>query len=262
MVDENMSSAARVHAIESGKDAGARVLIAFGGAAPLHAVRVAEKLGIDRILIPAGAGVGSAIGFLRAPISYEIVRSRVVRLSTFNAAEINRLFAEMRTQAEAIVRSGAPEAKLIEERHAFMRYRGQGHEVMVPLPERSYGDVDREAFASAFERVYRELYSRIIPGVDVEVVSWVVSVSAPVEAPAETAEDIRAHVPSPIGRRSLTDSTGETVAALLYRRRDLRPGAQIPGPAIITEDETSTVVSAAFEASVNGFGYIELHRRR
>ena len=262
MVDENMSSAARVHAIESGKDAGARVLIAFGGAAPLHAVRVAEKLGIDRILIPAGAGVGSAIGFLRAPISYEIVRSRVVRLSTFNAAEINGLFAEMRTQAEAIVRSGAPEAKLIEERHAFMRYRGQGHEVMVPLPERSYGDVDREAFASAFERAYRELYSRIIPGADVEVVSWVVSVSAAVEASADTEEDTRAHVPSPIGRRSLTDSTGETVEALLYRRRDLRPGAQISGPAIIIEDETSTLVSAAFEASVNGFGYIELHRRR
>ena len=89
MVDENMSSAARVHAIESGKDVRDRVLIAFGGAAPLHAVGVAEKLGIDRILVPTGAGVGSAIGFLRAPISYEIVRSRLARLSAFDATEIN-----------------------------------------------------------------------------------------------------------------------------------------------------------------------------
>ena len=82
MVDENMSNAARVHAIECGKDARGRVLIAFGGAAPLHAARVAEKLGMDRILVPTSAGVGSAVGFLRAPIAYEIVRSRLQKLSS------------------------------------------------------------------------------------------------------------------------------------------------------------------------------------
>ena len=86
MVDENMANAARVHAIESGKDLRARTLIAFGGAAPLHAARVAEKLGIGRVLIPANAGVGSAVGLLRAPVAYEIVRSRLMRLSEFDAA--------------------------------------------------------------------------------------------------------------------------------------------------------------------------------
>jgi N-methylhydantoinase A len=261
MIDENMSSAARVHAIESGKDAGSRVLIAFGGAAPLHAVRVAEKLGIERILIPSGAGVGSAIGFLRAPISYEIVRSRLARLSDFNGAEINRLFAEMRREAEAIVRSGAPDATLEEARHAFMRYRGQGHEVMVPLPQRRYGDSDAATFAEAFERAYRALYSRTIPGVDIEVVSWVLSVSAPVQAPMEAPSSAAQYIPEPVGKRALLDTMGETIEAALYRRGDLRPGARIVGPAIITEDETSTVVSAAFEAFVNGFGYIELRRR-
>jgi N-methylhydantoinase A len=261
MVDENMSSAARVHAIESGKDARSRVLIAFGGAAPLHAVRVADKLGIDRILIPSGAGVGSAIGFLRAPISYEIVRSRLARLSAFDATGINRLFAEMRAEAEAIVRSGAGDANLTEARHAFMRYRGQGHEVMVPLPERPYVRNDNETFGEAFEAAYRALYSRAIPGVDIEVVSWVLSVSAPVEAPTEAPSPAAAHVPDSIGKRMLLDMAGETIEAALYRRQDLRPGARIDGPAIITEDETSTVVGPAFEASVNGFGYIELRRR-
>jgi len=261
MIDENMSSAARVHAIESGKDAGSRVLIAFGGAAPLHAVRVAEKLGIERILIPSGAGVGSAIGFLRAPISYEIVRSRLARLSDFNGAEINRLFAEMRREAEAIVRSGAPDATLEEARHAFMRYRGQGHEVMVPLPQRRYGDSDAATFAEAFELAYRALYSRTIPGVDIEVVSWVLSVSAPVQAPMEAPSSAAQYIPEPVGKRALLDTMGETIEAALYRRGDLRPGARIVGPAIITEDETSTVVSAAFEAFVNCFGYIELRRR-
>jgi N-methylhydantoinase A len=261
MVDENMSNAARIHAIESGKVAGSRVLIAFGGAAPLHAVRVAEKLGIDRILIPTGAGVGSAIGFLRAPISYEIVRSRLSRLSAFAAVEINRLFADMRSQAEAIVRSGAPQATLVEARHAFMRYRGQGHEVTVPLPARSYADGDGETLAKAFEVAYRALYSRAIPGVDIEVVSWVLSLSAAVEAMTEVAHPVAPYIPHPVGRRSLFDPAGETVEASVHRRGDLRPGARIPGPAIITEDETSTVVGPSFEAVVNGFGYIELRRR-
>jgi N-methylhydantoinase A len=261
MVDENMSNAARIHAIESGKDAGGRVLIAFGGAAPLHAARVAEKLGIDRILIPTGAGVGSAIGFLRAPISYEIVRSRLARLSAFEAVEINRLFADMRAQAEAIVRSGAPQATLVEARHAFMRYRGQGHEVTVPLPARSYSDGDGETLAKAFEVAYRALYSRVIPGVDIEVVSWVLSLSAPPEPLTEVAQPVAPYVAHPVGRRSLLDPAGETIEASMHRRADLRPGARIPGPAIITEDETSTVVGASFEAVVNGFGYIELRRR-
>ena len=91
MVDENMANAARVHAIESGKDLRERTLIAFGGAAPLHAARVAEKLGIAQVLIPSNAGVGSAIGLLRAPVAYEIVRGRLMRLSAFDAAAANRL---------------------------------------------------------------------------------------------------------------------------------------------------------------------------
>ena len=91
IVDENMANAARVHAIESGKDARGRTLVAFGGAAPLHAARMAEKLGLDRVLVPSYAGVGSAVGFLRAPIAYEIVRSPLQRLDEFDAAAANAL---------------------------------------------------------------------------------------------------------------------------------------------------------------------------
>ena len=138
IVDENMANAARVHAIESGKDARGRTLVAFGGAAPLHAARLAEKLGLDRVLVPSNAGVGSAVGFLRAPIAYEIVRSELQRLDAFDADAANALLAAMRAEAEAIVRRGAPDAALTETRSAFMRYRGQGHEIAVPLPARPY----------------------------------------------------------------------------------------------------------------------------
>src|SRR5262249_14390795 len=262
MVDENMSNAARVHAIECGKDARGRVLIAFGGAAPLHAARVAEKLGMDRILIPTSAGVGSAVGFLRAPIAYEIVRSRLQKLSAFDAAAANALYGEMRAEAEAIVRRGAPDAALKEERHAFMRYRGQGHEVMVPLPAGRYAAGDGARLAAAFEAAYRALYSRIIPGVDIEVVSWALSLRAPVELAVETPQPTEPYRPQPSGRRSLFDpGTGETIEVEVYRRADLRAGARIAGPALIVEDETSTVVSPAFDASVDGYGYIELQRR-
>nr|MCH9672049.1 hydantoinase/oxoprolinase family protein [Gammaproteobacteria bacterium] len=112
IVDETMASAARVHAVENGKDTAGRHLVATGGAAPLHAARLAEKLGIEHVIVPAGAGVGSAHGFLCAPIAYEVVRTRFMRLDAFEPALLNSLFAEMRAEAEAVVRLGAPQAPL------------------------------------------------------------------------------------------------------------------------------------------------------
>jgi N-methylhydantoinase A len=143
-----------------------------------------------------------------------------------------------------------------------MRYRGQGHEVMVPLPVAPYGEGDAARLTAAFEAAYRALYSRTIPGVDIEVVSWALSLRAPVELALETPQAAGAYVPQPSGRRPLFDpGTGETIEVPVYRRADLRPGAQMKGPALIVEDETSTVVSPAFDATIDGYGYIELRRR-
>jgi N-methylhydantoinase A len=263
IVDENMANAARVHAIESGKDARGRTLVAFGGAAPLHAARLAEKLGLDRVLVPSHAGVGSAVGFLRAPIAYEIVRSALQRLDAFDAAAANALFARMRAEAGPIVRRGAGDAPLTETRSAFMRYRGQGHEIAVPLPTRAYKSDDAATFRAAFEEAYRRLYHRIIPGVEVEVLSWVLLLAAPPPAaPATPPLPATAHTPSPVRQRPVFDPvTGEFVAVAIHERRALRPGAVIEGPAIIVEDETSTVVTRAFIASVDAWGFIALDRR-
>jgi N-methylhydantoinase A len=261
MVDENMANAARVHAIESGKDLRSRTLIAFGGAAPLHAARVAAKLGISRVLVPVNAGVGSAVGLLRAPVAYETVRGRLMRLGSFEAASVNRLFAEMRAEAEAIVRRGAPAAKLVEQRSAFMRYRGQGHEIAVALPVRDLTAADRSTIRELFEAVYRRLYSRAIPEVEIEILSWVVAVSAPSEGQLGAPARERASKPKPASRRPMFDPhTGEFEEVDIYRRPDLAPGARISGPAVIAEDETSTVVSPIFDARIDRFGYIELTR--
>jgi N-methylhydantoinase A len=264
IVDENMTNAARVHAIESGKDARGRTLVAFGGAAPLHAARMAEKLGLDHVLVPSYAGVGSAVGFLRAPIAYEIVRSSLQRLDEFNAAAANALFAAMRAEAEPIVRRGAGDQALTETRSAFMRYRGQGHEIAVPLPTRFYRNEDAALLRDAFEEAYRRLYSRVIPGVEVEILSWVMLLSAPRPAEGETVLPTPdPYTAQPARTRPVFDpETGEFIEVAIHERGDLRPGALIPGPAVIVEDETSTVVSQLFDARVNAFGYIELTRRK
>jgi N-methylhydantoinase A len=262
IVDENMANAARVHAIESGKDARGRTLVAFGGAAPLHAARMAEKLGLDHVLVPSYAGVGSAVGFLRAPIAYEIVRSSLQRLDLFDAAAANVLFAAMRAEAEPIVRRGGGDTPLTETRSAFMRYRGQGHEIAVPLPTRSYRDKDAAPLREAFENKYRRLYSRVIPGVEVEILSWVMLLSAPV--PAEVTAPPPAPVPytpEPARHRPVFDpESGEFIQVAIHDRHSLLPGAQIPGPAIITEHETSTVITRPFTGSLDAFSYIQLFR--
>jgi N-methylhydantoinase A len=263
IVDENMANAARVHAIESGKDARGRTLVAFGGAAPLHAARMAEKLGLDRVLVPSYAGVGSAVGFLRAPIAYEIVRSALQRLDQFDPRATNALYVGMRAEAEPIVRRGAGDQPLTETRSAFMRYRGQGHEIAVPLPTRPYRDEDAALLHTAFEEAYRRLYSRVIPGVEVEALSWVMLLSAPRPAETETvAPPPEPHTPQPARSRPVFDpETGEFIEVAIHERRSLRPGALIPGPAIIVEDETSTVITRIFDAQIDAFGYIKLTRR-
>ena len=134
VVDENMVNAARVHAVERGIDTAGRTLVAFGGAAPLHACRIAEKLGIGRVVIPPDAGVGSAIGFLEAPAAFEIVRSRYVRLDEFDAAAANVVLDEITREATALAKSAAHSDDLQTRRQVFARYAGQGHEVAVDLP--------------------------------------------------------------------------------------------------------------------------------
>ena len=262
IVEENMANAARVHAVERGKDLQARTLIAFGGAAPLHAARLAEKLGIRRVLIPSGAGVGSAFGFLQAPVAYEVARSRYVRLDdTFDTSLVNALFAEMRAEAEAVVAVGAPGARLIETRTADMRYRGQGHEITVDLPPGEFDAASRTRLAAAFGEAYASTYGRIIPGLDTEIMNWTLRLAAvreplPPCPPQPADRSVR-----PNGHRALfspTDLALQQVAT--YRRDGLGPGSLVHGPAVIAEDETTTIVPQGYTARINPLSAILLEK--
>ena len=263
IVDENMANAARVHAIESGKELSRRALIAFGGAAPLHAARVAEKLGVPRFIVPSGAGVGSAIGFLRAPVAYEVVRTIFQLLSAFDAEAAGALLATMAEEAAAIVRGAAPGEALAERRVAYMRYTGQGYELAIDAPVRAFTAADAETLREAFEARYRELYSWIVPATDIEILGWSVTVSTPQPAIPPTPPPAEAYEPEPQGTQRVHDiGSGTQIAVPVHWRPDLRPGATIPGPALIAERETTTWVSGAFTARLDPLGYIECVRNQ
>ncbi|MBS7813589.1 hydantoinase/oxoprolinase family protein [Roseococcus pinisoli] len=248
IVDETMASAARVHAVENGEDTAGRTMIAFGGAAPLHAARLAQKLGIAKVLVPRGAGVGSAHGFLQAPIGFEVVRTRYTRLDTLDEAALETMFSEMRAEAEEVVLQAATREGLVETRTAFMRYRGQGHEIAVPL----VAGMAATALHDAFVAAYRTIFGRAIPGLQPEVMTWALSLARPVGDPAVLAVPAPSDVPAPLQRRALTDpATGLTQEAALHARDDLAPGALLRGPALIIEDETTTVVPAGWTARIN-----------
>ncbi len=259
IVDENMANAARVHAVEWGKDVRARTMIAFGGAAPLHAARLAEKLELDAVVVPMQAGVGSAVGFLRAPVSYEMARSRHMRLSDFDAGEAEALMAGMAAEARAVVALAAGEAADVQEvRHAYMRYVGQGHEIAVRLPAGGLGET--ALLRDAFEAAYRQLYDRAIPGQDLEVLSWTVTVSSAAPPAGPVSGPDGAAQATPASARLFDGGGFEEV--VMHRRETLAAGASVRGPALIVEDQTTTVVSAAFDARIDADGSILLARKR
>jgi N-methylhydantoinase A len=261
IVTETMANAARVHAVENGKETSGRTMIAFGGAAPLHAVRMAQKLGMDRVLVPVGAGVGSAHGFLAAPIGYEVVRTRLVSLNAFDGPLVNSLYNSMRVEAEAVVRMGAPDAPLQEIRTGFMRYRGQGHEVAVTLPAGPYGADSEAVFRMAFEATYRALYGRTIPKLEIEVLTWTLSLAEAKPLPVRIPDPPAAAAPKPSGMRRIMDpGVRQLIDASIYDRASLAPGARIIGPAVIVEAETSTLVPQGFRAGPNAAGHILIER--
>ena len=257
VVDETMANAARAHAVENGEDLGTYTMIAFGGAAPIHAARLAEKLGVDRILVPPGAGVGSAIGFLRAPFSFEATRSTYLRMSEFSTGFVAQVLAELRKEASDFVRDCEPDADLTFETKGYFRYVGQGWEIPVDLPDAP----DHDAYKAAFETAYQTLFGRVVHGLDIEITSWSVRAATAVPPAVGIPQAGAATAATPSGSRGLYDAGDAIqVPAATIRRDAFGTDQTLPGPAIITERETTIIVPKGFTAAMRADGCIDLRR--
>ena len=257
MVDENMANAARVHAVENGEDLSEYTMIAFGGAAPLHAARLCEKLGIRRCLIPQGAGVGSAIGFLRAPFSFEANNSVFMQLSSFDPVRVKQLFANMEKEASAFVRSCDQDANIKTEYKVYMRYAGQGWEIPVPLTVQHITKPDTADYKACFEREYEQLFARTVAGMEIEITVW--SVNAYTEPPEVRPVEQQGHQRTleTTNTRPLFDPALSTfVNATVAQRDAVKDTTQIIGPAMLTEDETTIIVPSSRDAVACGDGTI------
>jgi N-methylhydantoinase A len=259
VVDENMANAARVHAVENGEDLSTYTMIAFGGAAPLHAGRLCEKLGVARCLIPQGAGVGSAIGFLRAPFSFESNRTHFMPHAGFDPQAVRALFADMVAEATRFVRTCAPDASILADFKVYMRYKGQGWEIPVPLTPDQAEQADPAVFLARFEQEYTTLFGRTVAGMAVEITVWSVNATT-APAAVDALPPVTAQAPpAPSGHRALFDAAlGRAQDAGIYGRASLAHGATLQGPALITEEETTTLLPLSRQARILGDGSIDI----
>lgn len=259
IVDENMAGAARVHAAERGRDLRGRTMIAFGGAAPLHAARLADKLGIGKVVIPADAGVGSAVGFLLAPVAYEVVRSFYTRVRSVDPAGLNDLFQAMEREAEEVVRLGAPDTEIEIQRHGYARYVGQGHEIKIELPSGTFDASLGDAIRDAFETAYQARLGLLVPDMEIEVLTW--SVTAVADRPNAVVQGAVASdgsAEAPTSRPMHDPGSSNTLTASVVNRPSLTKA--VAGPAVVQEAQTSTIVPTGWQADRNAAGDLILSR--
>ena len=219
----------------------------------------------NRILIPTDPSVGSAVGFLYAPVLFEIVKSHYTLLCELDINATNNFLEGLSNEAAEVVVLASNNEALNYRRTAFMRYKGQGHEIEIELPERSLNSVDKTALQRQFEQEYQKQFSRPVPGMQIEILNWGVSVSTSVKTnAARHRAQMRARAGKQSARtrfRTITcDVTGKPVQARQLQRSELHPGATIQGPALIEEPQTTTLVSADFCASIDDSGNIHLQR--
>lgn len=241
IVDESMAAATRMHLAEKGKDPRAYTLFAFGGAGPVHAYGLAKLLKLRRILVPMGAGVISAFGFLVAPPAVDEVRGYVTRLSATDWDHVNAIYDDMAAAARGLLQGvGRRGAQVEIRRLADLRYVGQGFEITVPLPDLAQGRMGPhhlEAIHQSFLETYAERFDRVVQDVDIEAINWRLSASLPAQQislahrPVQTAAER--------GRRAVYFGGFGTLMATVYDRYSLLPGAVMRGPAVVEERESS-----------------------
>jgi N-methylhydantoinase A len=254
IVNTNMELATRVVSIERGRDPRDLTLVAFGGSGPVHGCRLAQALGIPRIVLPASAGVTAAIGLLAAEVKFDVARTHVRRLDSVDGASLDAMYDEMSDQATAVVRESAVTSDVMVARSADARYVGQGYEVTVPIPS---GRLDAAVLArvrTSFHEVYAARYGYANPAEPVEVVTWKLSAIggspriALAKAGASSADTRRKAT-----RRAYFPEARGYADTPVYDRYELAAGTSLTGPAIVEERESTTVLPPGVTATVDEY---------
>jgi N-methylhydantoinase A len=257
IVDETMASATRMHLAEKGKDPRRHAMIAFGGAGPVHAWNLARLLKIGRVVVPLGAGVASALGFLVAPPATDMVRSYVARLESIDWTRVNALFAEMAAAGrQLLTEAGAAPESIVFRPVADMRHVGQGFEIPVPLPGLTLTAADLPAIRTAFFAAYRDRFERTVEETPVEALSWRLACSAPgwtIDLAGAVPRDAAPGIPAPRATRCVLFEGAGWQDCPVYDRYALPVGAELVGPALIEERESTCVVGPGGRVAVDRF---------
>ncbi len=257
IANENMANAARVHALERGKDPRKYPVFAFGGAGPVHAYRIAASLGSPMLLAPLGAGVMSTVGFLTAPLAFDFVRSWVTELDEIDWEKVNGLFSEMEAEGESLlIESDVAAADITHRREIDMRYVGQGHEIRVSVPLGKLDGSNRDGLIAKFEETYKELYERKGPPVAIEILNWRVVSAGPKPDVSltvrETDDGAKMAADCVKGSRpAYFPETNGFVDTPIYDRYKMKPGMTFDGPAIVEERESTVIIGPDAKCSID-----------
>jgi N-methylhydantoinase A len=259
-----MENAMRIVSVEQGRDPRRYAMVAFGGAGPLHAARLARLIGIPKVIVPHGAGVGSAIGLLEAAPRIDVSATRVMQLDNNAFKAIAEVYDGLQARAVGDVQRLGATAEPVWSRHAYMRYVGQGFEVHVDLPAGPIGAGYGEAAIDAFNRAYQRKHKFLDPDAVIEAVDWTLVATVPAEDRGaggigigqggdEPADERRIR---PLTRMAWFPEAGGYTETRILTRRDLVDGVVIAGPAIIEDPDSTTVVLPGDLARISAAGHL------
>ena len=260
VANSNMERAMRVISVERGRDPRNYALVAFGGAGPLHAARLARALSIPTVVVPQGAGVGSAIGLLNADSRIDVSVSRIFPLDGEGDSRIAEIYRELEDRAAEDVARLHSDRPLVWSRYAYLRYLGQGFEIKVDLPEGPIVEGYVERSKTAFHEAYERNFGYRDEGAGIEAVDWCLAAVIPASVdggPATLGADHEiSAVPEDAERQAYFEESGGFVPCRVINRFRLTPDQKVVGPAIIEERDSTTVVLPGDSARVSSSGHL------
>lgn len=257
-INEDVARAFRNHASERGFDYRRSAMVAFGGSGPIHALRVARKLLVPRVVFPAGAGVASALGMLISPLSFEVLRSHLVEYEALTPATVDDHFAALIDEAAAaFAGTELGRGDLAVVRALDMRYRGQGYDIEVTLPSGVTGAALVDALPTLFAQAYARIFSKSFAERPIDIIAWKARASGPRPAGGTTDfvfDRSGATVARKGSRQAYFPDAGGFTDTPVYDRQSLKPGDSFIGPALIEERESTYVIGVGDQVEIDSLG--------